>query len=132
MQGAEKEIPAVLENVNIDDGPFKAGEFAKVKASLRRGKSAGPDGMPPEVIKNCNLGDVILEECNHALMENIMPEIWSLSHIIPVPKSGDLSKPDNYHGISLTYIIAKMFNRMILNRIRSAIDPHLKENQNGF
>lgn len=52
VQGAEKEIPAVLENLNIDDGPFKAGEFAKVKASLRQGKCAGPDGMPLEVIKN--------------------------------------------------------------------------------
>lgn len=79
IEGAEKEIPAVLENLNIDDGPFTAGEFAKVKASLRQGKSAGPDGMPPEVIKNCNLDDVILEDCNHALTENIMPEIWSLS-----------------------------------------------------
>lgn len=36
-----------------------------------------------------------------------------------MPKSGDLSKPDNYHG-------------MILNRLRSAIDPHLRDNQNGF
>ena len=132
VEGAEKEIPAVLEDLNIDDGPFTAGEFASVKASLRQGKSAGPDGIPPEVIKNCNLDDVILEICNQALMENSMPEMWSLSHIVPVPKSGDLSKPDNYRGISLTCIISKMFNRMILNRIRSAIDPHLRDNQNGF
>ena len=132
VEGAEREIPAVLEDLNINDGPFTTEEFAKVKAYLRQGKSAGPDGIPPEVIKNCNLDDVILEICNQALMESNMPEIWSLSHIIPVPKSGDLSKPDNYRGISLTCIIAKMFNRMILNRMRSAIDPHLRENQNGF
>ena len=132
VEGAEEEIPAVLEDLGIDDGPFTAGEFAKVKASLRQGKSAGPDGIPPEVIKNCNLDGVILEICNQALMENIMPEMWSLSHIIPVPKTGDLSKPDNYRGISLTCIIAKMFNRMILNRIRRAINSHLRDNQNGF
>ena len=107
VEGAEREIPAVLEDLNINDGPFTTEEFAKVKAYLRQGKSAGPDGIPPEVIKNCNLDDVILEICNQALMESNMPEIWSLSHIIPVPKSGDLSKPDNYRGISLTCIIAK-------------------------
>lgn len=56
----------------------------------------------------------------------------SLSHIIPVPRSGDLSKPDNCCGISQTCVIAKIHNRMILNRIQSGIDPHLKENQNGF
>ena len=131
VDGVEKEEPTVLRDLNIDDSPFTTEEFAKVKASLRQGKSARPDGIPLEVIKNCNL-DVILEFCNQALMENIMPEIWSLSHIIPIPKSGDLSKPDNYRGISLTCIIAKMFKRMILNRIRSAIDPHLREKQNGF
>ena len=132
VEGAEMDVPAVLGDLNIDDGPFTSREFAEAKASLRQGKSAGPDGIPPEVIKHCNLDDFILEICNQALVENIMPEIWSLSHIIPVPKSGDLSKPDNYRGISLTCIIAKTFNRMILNRLRSAIDPHLRENQNGF
>ena len=58
--------------------------------------------------------------------------MWSLSNIIPVPKSGDLSKAHNYRGISLTCIAAKVYNLMILNRIRHAIDPHLRENQNGF
>ena len=65
-------------------------------------------------------------------MKESKPNIWSLSNIIPVPKSGDLSKPDNYRGISLTCVIAKMYNRMILNRMRSAIDPWLRTNQNGF
>ena len=53
-------------------------------------------------------------------------------NIIPVPKSGDLSKTDNYRGISLICIIAKIYNRMILNRIRSEIDLRLRVNQNGF
>ena len=53
-------------------------------------------------------------------------------NIIPVPKSGDLSKTDNYHGISLIPVIAKIYNRLILNRIRSVIDVRLRFNQNGF
>ncbi|KAJ8347957.1 hypothetical protein SKAU_G00265460 [Synaphobranchus kaupii] len=61
------------------------------------------------------------------------PVVATLSSgIVAVPKSGDLSKPDNYRGISLTCVIAKMYNRMILNRIRGAIDPYLREDQNGF
>ncbi|KAJ4939860.1 hypothetical protein JOQ06_029296 [Pogonophryne albipinna] len=46
--------------------------------------------------------------------------------------AGDPSKPDKYRGISLTCITANVYNRMILNRIRRAIDPHLRQNQNGF
>jgi len=53
-------------------------------------------------------------------------------NIIPIPKSGDLSKGGNYRGISLCSNVAKTYNRMILNRIRPAIDPHLRKNQNGF
>ncbi|CAK6977732.1 uncharacterized protein LOC114950604 [Scomber scombrus] len=130
--GAGEEIPSVLQNLDIDDGPFTVTELARAKATVRAGKSAGPDGIPPEVLKNCDLDDIMLEFSNLALLQNKLPDVWSLSNIIPVPKSGDLSKPDNYRGISLTCITAKIYNRMILNRIRSATDPHLRESQNGF
>ncbi|KAJ8391934.1 hypothetical protein AAFF_G00084050 [Aldrovandia affinis] len=85
VDGAEEEIPAVLTSLEIDDGPFTAMEFATVKSTLKEGKSAGPDGIPPEVPKNCDLDDIILEICNQALIENIKPDIWSLSNIIPCP-----------------------------------------------
>ncbi|KAJ4927670.1 hypothetical protein JOQ06_015475 [Pogonophryne albipinna] len=123
---------AFLQNLPIDDGPFTASELARVKSTVREGKSAGLDGIPPEVLKYCDLDDLILDFCNLALLYNMQPDIWSLYNIIPVLKAGDLSKPDNYRDISLTCITAKVYNRMILNRIRHAIDPHLRENQNGF
>ena len=56
----------------------------------------------------------------------------SVLDIIPVPKSGDLGLTSNYRGISLSAIAAKMTNKMLLNRILPAIDPHLRPNQNGF
>ena len=70
--------------------------------------------------------------CNVALMSGEKPEQWSYSNIIPIPKSGNLSKPSNTRGISLSCTIAKIYNRLILNRIRRAIDPLLRNNQNGF
>ena len=38
----------------------------------------------------------------------------------------------NYRGITLTPIAAKIYNLMLLNRIRPEIDPTLRKNQNGF
>ena len=38
----------------------------------------------------------------------------------------------NYRGITLTAIAAKIYNLMLLNRIRPEIDPILIKNQNGF
>lgn len=74
----------------------------------------------------------MLDFCNTALMMNDIPAQWLLANIVPVPNFGNLSKPDNYCGISLTCTMAKVFNRLILNRIRAAIDPKLRYIQNGF
>ena len=60
-------------------------------------------------------------------MENTKPDIWSLSNIIPV-----LMSRNNYRGISLTCVTAKMYKRMILNRIQDAFVTPLRFNLNGF
>ena len=38
----------------------------------------------------------------------------------------------NYRGISLMLIAAKLYNKMLLNRIVPHIEPLLRKNQNGF
>ena len=60
------------------------------------------------------------------------PDIWNISNIVPVSKSVVLTKADNYIGISLTSVMAKNYNRMILNRIHPVLDPLLIPNQNGY
>ena len=86
----------------------------------------------PEVLKRCDLDDILLEFCNNILIDSEKPEQLSVLNIIPIPKAGDLSQTGNYRGISLTPIAAKLVNRMILNRVRPKIDPLLRQNQNRF
>ena len=59
-------------------------------------------------------------------------ERWTEGCILPFPKKGNLTITDNYRGITLTPIAAKIYNLMILNRIRPYVDPILRKNQNGF
>ena len=97
------------------------------------GKASGEDSIPPEVLKRCDLNDIVLDFCNDALLEGKKPSQWSVPNNVPIPKSGDLSIGGNYCGISLSSIVAKTYNRMILNRIRPELDiKHLRTNQNGF
>ena len=49
-----------------------------------------------------------------------------------LPKKSDLSITKNYRGITLNPIAATIYNLMLLNRIRTEIDPILRKNQNGF
>ena len=57
---------------------------------------------------------------------------WLLSGIVPLPKKGNLTLHKNYRGISLTCIAAKIFNKLLLNRIFPVLNPILRRNQNGF
>ena len=132
VEDPDEEIPTLYRNLDIKDDIFTIDEFRKVKSSLKLGKAAGPDEIPPEVYKSCDFDEICLDFCNRALLDNDKPDLWSYMNIIPVPKSGDLSNTNNYRGISLICIIAKLYNRLILNRIRCVIDPKLRYNQNGF
>ena len=116
VEEPDETIPAVYEGLDIDDGPFTLHEFKKVKTSLKLRKSAGLDGIPPEVFKCCDFDDICLDFCNNILMQCHKPQQWSFMNIIPVPTSENLSVTNNYRGIS----------------IREVLDLKLMENQNGF
>ena len=88
-----------------------------VKSALKVGKAAAPDDIPPEVYKYCDFYDICLNFCNRALLENEKPELWFYMNVIA---SGDLSNTNNYRGISLICIIAKIYNILIFNRISTA------------
>ena len=46
-------------------------------------------------------------------------ELWSKSIINPVPKKGDPSEPHNKRGIALIPTAAKIYNRVLFNRIKT-------------
>ena len=126
------QVTPIFKDLDIDDGDFTLDEVCRAKRMLRNGKHPGPDNIPPEVLKKCDLDDIILDFANKLMNENLKPDQWSEIDILPLPKSGDLSNTSNYRGISLTSMVAKLINKMILNRIQSKLDTHLRPNQNGF
>ena len=49
-----------------------------------------------------------------------------------VSKKGNLANTENYRGITLTPIAAKIYNLLISNRIRPKIDPILRKKTKWF
>ena len=127
----EFNVQTVLQNLDISDSMFTLNEYQEAKKDLIDRKACGPDGITSELLKYCNVDEIMLKFCN-SLLNGEKPDQWSECDLKPLPKSGDLSKTDNYRGIALSSIPAKLVNRMILNRIQPKIDPHLRPNQNGF
>ena len=125
-------IAPIFCDLPIPDGPFTMDEFKKAKASIKCSKSSGEDGVVPEVLKYVPLDEIIFVFINHAYEEGELPEQWSILNIVLVPKTGDLSKTDNYRRIFLSSVVAKTYNQMILSRITPVLDPLQRDSQNGF
>ena len=115
------------------DKPTKE-EIVRAIKRMKNGKAAGPDGIPAEALK----ADV---ETTAAMLLPLFEKIWNMEeipadwkegHIIKLPKKGDLSNCDNYRGITLLSVPGKIFNRILLERMRDAVDEKLRDNQAGF
>ena len=130
--GSGTPIEQVFGKLSIRDDPFDMEEYVVAKRTIKCGKSCGDDGITPEFLKYVGLDDIILGFINKAYSSKDLPREWKTLVIVPVPKSGDLTKPDNYRGISLISLVMKLYNRMILNRLRPILDPLLRISQNGF
>ncbi|VDP50890.1 unnamed protein product, partial [Schistosoma curassoni] len=101
---------------------------------IKSGKAAGPDNIPAEALKS----DIkTTTNMLHLLFKKIweeeqVPMDWKEGHVIKIPKKGDLSKCENYRGITLLPIPGNVFSRVLLNRMKDAVDSHLRDQQAGF
>ena len=88
--------------------------------------------IPVEVYKIPGFLSIVVGMINAAFNKSDVPEKWRTLIVVPVPKKGDLSLPTNYRGISLMCIIAKIYNKALLFRVRKVLDRRLCDIQNGF
>ena len=132
---AEARINPPRVHAAIQTGPFSLNEMKVAVKMLKNNKAPGIDDiMTNELLKNG--GDYLLEVlrklCTEILSGSDPPWQWKINKVVPVPKKGDLSLMTNYRGISLMSAAAKVFNRLLLNRIKPIIDCVLRRNQAGF
>ena len=127
----DQPIQRVFNTLPIETRDFTGDELQKSINALQNNKAPGLDGIPIETWKTGCLDEELLEICNKTFHGDF-PGIWLRGGILPFSKKGDLGITSNYRGITLSPAGAKMYNRMILNRIRPHLDPKLCINQNGF
>ena len=95
-------------------------EVEEAIRTLKRNKSPGSDEITAEMIQ---AGEEQLVRQIHLLFneawnENIIPEEWSKSILVPIPKKGDLSQCANYRSISLINHTGKILLIILLNRLK--------------
>ena len=115
------------------DAPSKK-EIIDAINKLKKGKAAGPDQIPPEALKAdaSVTADLLFPLFAKIWNDGEFPKDWKEGHLVKLPKRGDLSNCNNYRGITLLSIPGKVFNRIILERVKTATDPQLRDQQAGF
>ena len=84
-------------------------EIKRTIGHIQNGKAAGPDGIPAEVLKEDVTTSV---EMLYSVFEEIwekeeIPAEWKEGYLIKIPKKGELSRYDNFRGITLLSVPEK-------------------------
>ncbi len=103
--------------------------------NLQKNKVAGLDGMKVEFILDA--GEVLrmplLTTFNYFLVEGF-PKALSIGVVHAFFKGGDASKFDNYRGIMVGPILAKLFDMILDKRLSEWVEQHglCAKGQTGF
>lgn len=94
-------------------------EVEKVVKKLKNRKAAGPDGIQSEHLKmgGKTLLRVLTALFNAMIQREYRPSSMKLGLIVPIPKGKkDSSIPDNNRGITLTSILGKVYDSILVSR----------------
>ncbi|KAL5010020.1 hypothetical protein ScPMuIL_012325 [Solemya velum] len=127
ITGAEEDL-----DINLDT-PSKE-ELVKAIQCLKNNKAPGKDQLSAELFKTdpSLTADILLPIFHKIWQNNTIPRTWTEGNIIKLPKKGDLSNCNNWRGITLLSIPSKAFSKIIIDRIRTAVDKQLRQEQAGF
>ena len=119
-----KEVEETLSgNKDIIDKDFNMKEFKESLSKLNNSKTAGPDRIPAEMIKNSpdNVLKLILALINRIKNTDQYPKLWALGYTTLIHKDGDDDDPDNYRAITICSAMAKIFALMVKCRLDEVV-----------
>ena len=130
----DPEVPNVPPATNNDDYPILREEVEAAMKSLKKGKSAGVDNIPGELVQagGEEMISALLTICNKIWQTGEWPTPWTQSLIITLPKKGNLQLCQNYRTISLISHPSKVMLKILLNRLKPQAEMIIAEEQAGF
>ena len=69
-----------------------------------------------------------------SLRDNSIPAVWKQAYVTPIYKKGNRSDPKNYHPVSMTSLICKTMEHILVSQIMKHLESNniLIQEQHGF
>ena len=116
--------------------PTNSFEIKTIISNLKNSMSAGPDGIPTNVIKSiCSfICDIISHLINSSLSTGIFPDELKNAKITPIYKSDEKDVISNYRPISVLNVVSNIFEKAIYSRLINFMDKFniISDAQFGF
>ena len=116
--------------------PTDSEEIIKICATFKSGTSCGYDGIKPDIVKYViNLiSSPLVHIFNLSIITGIVPEQLKIAKVVPIYKSGEKNKCNNYRPISVLPAFSKILERIIHKRLYNFLDRYnlLHNSQFGF
>ena len=93
-------------------------ELDSVLRKIQNRKAEGLDEIPPELWKTTEFDYILFRHLNAVYNQNTIDR-WTKGCILPFFRKGDLGLAKNYQGITLTSIVAKIYDALLRNLIES-------------
>ena len=122
-------MPCPLLEIGID-GVIKQLE------NLNQNKATGPDELPARVLKETEkqIAPIITQIFQQSYNTGKLPNDWLQALVTPIHKKSHKSDPANYRPISLTCILCKVMEHIILSNMWKHLHKHniILHFQHGF
>lgn len=121
-------------NLTLNNVFITREDIVKKIQSLDSHKGPGPDGIPSLFVKECcdELSEPLFIVFNKSLNSGIFPNVWKNAYVVPIHKSGDRTKCENYRPISILSCIAKIFESLVYEHVYSHVKQAISNFQHGF
>ena len=105
--------------LEVINNVFALEEIIEVIDALKNNESPGCDGIPAEFIMTCktDLAGLIVYMSNYMVEKRDFPDAWAEGLRLTIFKSGDRLCVENYRGITVLSIFAKIFELAVYNRL---------------
>ena len=115
-------------------GPVNQVEVERTICNLLNKTSTGSDGISNKVIKLASPAVVpcLIKLFNRCLKAEYFPLVLKVAKVIPIYKQGDSNEFENYRPIALLPPIAKVFERLLYDKMMSYIQKYKLINAKQF